>query len=92
MGESLSSIKANGKPLAQVTTADLDALRAYSLANATYSQSRDKEALALFEQALAIDPKFAMAQVGIARIRARNGEVATAKRLALMAARRSARA
>ncbi len=85
LGESFDSIEADSKPLAKVTTGNLDALRAYSLAEAAYSQSRDQEALALYQHALALDPQFAMAQMGLARVRAKNGELAVAKQLALAA-------
>jgi putative peptide modification system cyclase len=85
LGESLPSIQATGQPLAEVTTSNLDALRAFSLAETATYQSRDADALALYQQALAGDPNFSMAQLGIARIRAINGETAEAKRLALTA-------
>ena len=85
LGESLANVKTTTKPLAEVTTSNIDALRAYSLAQTAYNQSRDQEALALYEQALALDPHFAMAQIGIARIRARNGEIPRARQIALAA-------
>ena len=91
LGESMGNIRSEDKPLAQVTTSNLDALRAYSLGNAAYLKSRDADALALYQQALALDPRFAMAQVGMARIRARNGELAQAKQLALQASDNRAR-
>ncbi|MEO8160590.1 MAG: putative peptide modification system cyclase, partial [Arenimonas sp.] len=82
LGESLASIRASDKPLAKATTSSLDALRAYALAEIAYHASRDKDALALYEQALVLDPDFAMAKVGSARVRARNGEFAEAQSLA----------
>ncbi len=85
LGESLGDIAAHGKPLAQVTTANLDALRAYSLAVAANRESRYAEALALYQRALKLDPEFALAQLGLAQLRARNGELSEAKRLALLA-------
>ena len=91
LGESLANISARDKPLAQVTTSNLDALRAYSLATAAYHAGRDQDALALFEQALLLDPDFAMAQVGVARVRARNGELALAHKIALSARSKRAR-
>ncbi len=91
LGESLPAIQSSGQPLAEVTTANLDALRAYSLAVTAYAQSRDTEALALYQQALALDPKFAMAQLGMARVRARNDDLAEARRLALQAKENSTR-
>ncbi len=85
LGESVGNVKASSKPLAEVTTSNLDALRAYTLAQAAFRESRDEEALALYEQALALDPGFAMAQIGVARVRARNGEIARAHQIALSA-------
>ena len=85
LGESLASIQGSSRPLADVSTGNIDALRAYSLAQNAYRESRDQEALALYERALALDPRFAMAQVGVARIRARNGELARARKIALAA-------
>ena len=85
LGESLPIILASSAPLAAVTTGNLDALRAYSLAETAYAQSRFADALVLYQQALTLDPNFAMAQLGMARIRAVNDEAAEAKRLALAA-------
>jgi len=85
LGESLRDIRANDKPLALVTTSNLDALRAYSLAVSANRKSQYAEALALFQQALKLDPQFAMAQMGMARAHARNGEFGLAKQLALQA-------
>jgi len=79
LGESMSSIQSNDKPLAQVTTANLDALRAYSLAQDAVRGSHHKDALALYQQALKLDPKFAMASIGVARVHARNGDFPAAR-------------
>jgi tetratricopeptide (TPR) repeat protein len=59
-GESLRSI-ARGAGLAQATTASLDALRVYTEAIRIWDQGRQIEAIPLLEEALAIDPEFAMA-------------------------------
>ncbi|GAB3033146.1 hypothetical protein GCM10027285_14980 [Oleiagrimonas citrea] len=61
LGESLSQIKTTSLPLAKVTTSNLDALRAYSLAtqaagHADYNLSQD-----LISHALRLDPTFASA-------------------------------
>jgi putative peptide modification system cyclase len=68
LGESMTDIKADGKPLAEVTTGNLDALRAYSLARDTYFAGKFKEAIALYQQALTADPDFAMAHIGLGRL------------------------
>lgn len=61
IGESLKSIRAN-EPLAQVTTPSLAALEKYSQAVRAAEIERDDErAVALLEEAIALDTAFAMA-------------------------------
>ncbi|MDA0329261.1 MAG: tetratricopeptide repeat protein [Gemmatimonadetes bacterium] len=59
-GESLREIR-QGESLAEVTTASLEALRAYTEAIERNSRGEDAEALALLEAALELDPDFGMA-------------------------------
>jgi putative peptide modification system cyclase len=61
LGEPLPEIEEATGPLEKVTTADLEALRAYSLALQRINQSREPEAIALLERAVELDPEFAMA-------------------------------
>ena len=61
LGESLSSIKKLNRPLEQVTTTSLEALRNYTEGLSVMSQGHFLAAIPLFERAIAIDPKFAMA-------------------------------
>jgi putative peptide modification system cyclase len=86
LGESLASIGRSDKPLAQATTANLDALRAYTLALQALRESRDRDALVLLQNALKLDPGFAMAEVALSRLHARDGKFAEAQRVALLAA------
>lgn len=68
IGESLRTIRAEA-PLERVTTADLDALRKYSQANYALEVTGEEErGIALLEEALALDPEFAMAwrKLGVA--------------------------
>jgi len=67
LGEALQSLQSNSRPLPDVTTARLDALRAYALAQKSYSQGQYAEAATLFEQATRIDGGFALAWLGLAR-------------------------
>jgi tetratricopeptide (TPR) repeat protein len=61
IGESLITIRAE-TPLARVTTGDLEALRKYSQAVYALEVSGDEErGIGLLEEALALDPEFAMA-------------------------------
>jgi tetratricopeptide (TPR) repeat protein len=61
LGESLASVERFDAPIEQATTASLEALQAYSLANERRSQGREREAIPLFERAVQLDPNFAMA-------------------------------
>jgi eukaryotic-like serine/threonine-protein kinase len=59
-GESLRSIK-GGAPLEEATTSSLEALRLYSRAVEEFDVGRALQAIPLLEQALELDPDFAMA-------------------------------
>ncbi|MEM7414248.1 MAG: tetratricopeptide repeat protein [Gemmatimonadota bacterium] len=60
VGESLRSIRA-GEPLAEVTTSSLPALRLFTEAETVRQSGDELRAIDLLEQALDIDPEFAMA-------------------------------
>jgi tetratricopeptide (TPR) repeat protein len=59
-GESLRAIR-SGPPLSQVTTRSLDALQRFTEGVRLFDQGDERGALALLEQAVALDPDFAMA-------------------------------
>ncbi|HSG10108.1 MAG TPA: tetratricopeptide repeat protein [Longimicrobiales bacterium] len=59
-GESLRNIRA-GEPLEEVTTASLEALRLYVEADRAWDQGDQPRALELLNQAVELDPEFAMA-------------------------------
>ena len=62
LGESLKTVQKLDTPIEQATTASLEALQAYSLGRKTLVVKADyTEALPLFERAIQLDPKFAMA-------------------------------
>jgi serine/threonine protein kinase len=62
LGESLSTIQKFDTPIAQATTSSLEAIKAYSLGQKTMVTGYDPTgALPFFEQAILIDPNFAMA-------------------------------
>jgi len=67
LGEAVAVISTDSKPLEKVTTSNLDALRAYTLAVTEDSKGNRKEAIPLFRQAVALDPDFALARVGLGR-------------------------
>ncbi|WP_052108154.1 putative peptide modification system cyclase [Aerolutibacter daejeonensis] len=68
LGEALASVQASSAPLDRATTANLDALRAYGLGQAAYATQDLDAAEQHFRQALALDPGFAMARIGLSRI------------------------
>jgi putative peptide modification system cyclase len=68
LGEALTSVQESSEPLAKVTTSNLDALRAYSLGVRAQSQGKFSEAISLYRQAAELDPEFALAMLGQARI------------------------
>jgi len=67
LGESLNSIQKFDVPLAQATTSSLEALKAYSLALSKYAKGDATGAIPLFQQAIDLDPKFAMAYANLGR-------------------------
>ena len=80
LGEASGQIRANGKPLAQITTPNLEALRLYTLANeASIRDFRFDESMRLLNMALAEDPHFAMAYSARARLHLANSQMARAR-------------
>lgn len=61
LGESLASIERFNVPLAQATTSSLPALKAYSLGQKAASTEGAAQSLPYDQQAIALDPHFAMA-------------------------------
>lgn len=68
LGESMASIGETSAPLANVTTKNLDALKAYSLGLQDVANGKGAEAVTLFNQAVTLDPEFAQAYLGLANI------------------------
>ena len=61
VGESLATVQRHDTPLAEATTPSLEALKAYSAAVKANLASGAAAALPLFQRAVEIDPKFAIA-------------------------------
>ena len=81
LGESTSQIKAADKPLAEITTSSLEALRLYSLArDESVLRGNLAESMRLIELAIKADPKFALAYTARARLKLANGDNAGARR------------
>ena len=67
LGESLAQIEDSSTPLPQAMTANLDALRAYSLGLQKESATEMEDARQAFQLALSLDPQFASAEAGLGR-------------------------
>ncbi len=66
LGESMASISASSAPLARVTTGNLEALKAYSLAIDAMATGDPRKALMLFNRAIELDPDFSAAHAKLA--------------------------
>jgi len=66
LGESLKTVQKLDTPIEQATTPSLEALQAYSLGRKTMQGKADfTAAVPLFERAIELDPKFAMAYASL---------------------------
>jgi eukaryotic-like serine/threonine-protein kinase len=61
VGESLSSVQNYDVPLVEATTNSLDALKAYTLGQATENEKGDADAIPFMKHAVELDPNFALA-------------------------------
>ncbi len=68
LGEAIAQIDRDSKPLPEVTTGNLDALRAYALGQEAYVARDYGRASDLYELATELDPDFASAWVGSMRV------------------------
>ena len=66
LGESLSSIQKYDVSIEQATTSSLEALKAFTMGNEERAKGKPREALALYQRAVDLDPNFAMAYARIA--------------------------
>jgi serine/threonine protein kinase/tetratricopeptide (TPR) repeat protein len=65
LGESIASIQKDGRPLDQVTTSSLEALKAESESVRADLEKGDQAALPFLERAVELDPNFASAYAGL---------------------------
>jgi eukaryotic-like serine/threonine-protein kinase len=63
LGESLTTVQRFDTPLAQATTPSLEALKAYSLGLSKFGKGDPSGAIPLCQQAIELDPEFAMAHL-----------------------------
>ncbi|MBL0162284.1 MAG: putative peptide modification system cyclase [Xanthomonadales bacterium] len=68
LGEALATVSNESIPLEKVATGNLNALRAYTMGCKAYDGARDEEATRFYRQALTLDPDFALARVGLAKV------------------------
>jgi eukaryotic-like serine/threonine-protein kinase len=68
VGESPASLSHNNTPLAEATTASLEALKAYTTGLKVHFTTGARTALPLFRRAVEIDPEFAMAYSYLGRM------------------------
>ncbi|WP_454832886.1 putative peptide modification system cyclase [Pseudoxanthomonas wuyuanensis] len=78
LGEALASIEKDSEPLPQVTTKNMDALRAYALGVRAQANGKADEALTMYQRAISFDPQFALAYLGLARVYAASDDSANA--------------
>ena len=65
LGESMGALRGNDRPLPEVTTPSLQALKLYADGSARWKAGKWDEAVGSFQQALKIDPDFAMAHAAL---------------------------
>jgi eukaryotic-like serine/threonine-protein kinase len=65
LGESLSTVQKYDTPVEQATTPSLEALQAYSLGLKTKDAKGDEAAIPLFDRAIQLDSKFALAYASL---------------------------
>jgi putative peptide modification system cyclase len=91
LGESLAQIRNSSTPLAQATTSNLEALRAFSLATEATGRGDAKLSLDLLHHALKLDPNFALAYAEIGANYLSTGQRKLAQHAIEEALKRSAR-
>jgi serine/threonine protein kinase/tetratricopeptide (TPR) repeat protein len=67
LGESVKSILRFDTPIEQASTASLEALKAFSMAQAQRARGREADAIPLFKHAIELDPNFALAYAKLGR-------------------------
>jgi eukaryotic-like serine/threonine-protein kinase len=65
LGETLYQIHESSKPLPEVTTSSLDALREYADGSELWHQAKYQDAMTLYRAAVQTDPDFAMAHAAL---------------------------
>lgn len=80
LGEAMQNVQKTSVPLPNVSTPNLEALKAFALARNVVNTTDDKKAaIGLYMRALELDPDFALVYADIARLHASRGEATQAK-------------
>src|SRR6478672_13796721 len=79
LGESLASVKKFDAPVEEATTSSLEALKAFSLAEAERNKGSEYTAIPLYKHAIDLDPNFAVAYARLGQSYANTGQSALAK-------------
>lgn len=79
LGESLASIQKYDVPITEATTRSLDALKAYGQAHKTRQTRGDEAAIPFYQQAVSLDPQFALAHAKLGVLSANIGRTADAR-------------
>ncbi len=74
LGESLASVQKFDKPLDEATTSSLEALKVFTLGEATRNRTGDAAAIPLYQRAIELDPNFAIAYGRLSQVYANLGE------------------
>jgi len=76
LGESLASVQKFDKPLDQATTSSLEALKAFTLADALHNKLDDIASMPLYQRAIELDPNFALAHLRLGVVAGNTGQFA----------------
>ncbi len=79
LGESLASVQKFDAPVEEATTSSLEALKAFSLAEAERNKGSEYTAIPLYKHAIELDPNFAVAYAHLAQSYANTGQSSLAR-------------
>ena len=81
LGESLASIQKFDKPLEQVTTGSLEALKAFTLGEQQHTNEEDLASIPYYERAIELDPNFAIAYAKLGVVYGNTGQIGRSEEL-----------
>ena len=85
LGESRTSLARHNVTIEEATTPSLEALKAYTEGTTRRASGRETEAIPFFEQAIALDPRFALAYTTLSSLYGGLGETGRSEELARLA-------